>query len=149
MLQSLFPESFGRLAIWHDSFHAHADALLRRATMAIRRALSVQTDLGEYIDECQVQMRVKDVASMFKKMLNSGKSLKKMHDLLGMRVIVFPRSVSAAGNNDAELLPTFDEMNGELGTRVFVAAQSMVRKIGSRLHRYALGRGSSVVFDAR
>lgn len=95
----LFPCSYLYLDSWLRSHENGSKPLIDVYKEQLHRSLKADLVLAEMVDDVYVKGRYKSRYSMMKKLLRDGRKPEEVNDVLGLRVILMPNSVS----NDLEV----------------------------------------------
>jgi len=89
--RALFPESYESFASWHKNFAdlGQVALVIAKKKIAARIEADVQ-GLRRFFEGYEIHGRVKSVVSAFKKVYRKDKLPEELHDMLGLRVILFP-----------------------------------------------------------
>lgn len=104
----LFPRAYAETDAWLASVVGPATSTLASARDTLVAALAEDDSLAALAGGCEVRVRVKSLFSLMKKLLRlddlgaGGRDRGALHDVLGMRVIVHPRSVEEDGGEDGD-----------------------------------------------
>lgn len=90
----LFPRSFSSFVNWYTQLRPIAKRLLSNFRGELEKKLEMDALMPLLAAKVTLQSRFKNPSSAFKKMVKSSKDKDKLHDMLGMRVIVKQRTFS-------------------------------------------------------
>jgi GTP pyrophosphokinase len=96
----LFPEEHARLnGFIQRRSHSYA-AALRLAEKKVEQMIAADQWLQSRVRRTEIEGRTKSIHSTWRKMQRRDTSLEQIHDLVALRIIVFPESASAAASEE-------------------------------------------------
>ncbi|KAJ7555134.1 hypothetical protein O6H91_05G023600 [Diphasiastrum complanatum] len=92
----LFPDSYAFVESWLRTNWKEGDGVISRCQQILLEALRNDIELQELVESVEVLGRIKSRFSTMKKLLKDGRSIEEVYDILGLRVILVPRSGAGA-----------------------------------------------------
>lgn len=94
--QYLFPHSYDHIDQWLRGQETESKLLINVYKDQLLRALKADDELNQIVQDISIQGRYKSRFSTMKKLVKDGRKPEEVNDILGLRVILDPRSDSAS-----------------------------------------------------
>ncbi|CAM9789708.1 unnamed protein product, partial [Hapterophycus canaliculatus] len=96
--RTIFPQTYSNLALWHHDVKAQSHDIIEGVKRRMLEALHEREDIANRVNSYRIEGRTKALVSTFRKVFRQNKRATDVHDIIGFRIIVHPKSPGARGS---------------------------------------------------
>ncbi|CAM9328194.1 unnamed protein product [Scytosiphon promiscuus] len=90
--KTIFPQTYSNMALWHRDVKGQSHDIIQGVKRRMLEALHEREDIASRVHSYRIEGRTKALVSTFRKVFRQNKRATDVHDIIGFRIIVHPKS---------------------------------------------------------